>query len=102
MRRRDANGRLIPKGTSRFVLAFAYGDKARTSERGGKGGADADFSFTFRRSGGRHVRSPLHDAARGHLSAARDARPRPPCRDPGHRPLPRPSSQTDSRRRGRA
>ena len=43
LHRKDANGRLIPKGTSRFVLAFAYGEEARTSEKGAKGGADSEF-----------------------------------------------------------
>ena len=48
LHRKDSTGRLIPKGTSRFVLAFAYGEFARGSDQGAKGNADKDFTWKVR------------------------------------------------------
>ena len=45
LHRRDSNGRLIPKGTSRFVIAFAYGEEPRSSDAGAKGKADGAFTW---------------------------------------------------------
>ena len=44
LHRKDSTGRLIPKGTSRFVLAFAYGEHSRNSSEGAKGLADGAFT----------------------------------------------------------
>ena len=73
LHRKDSTGRPIPKGTSRFVVAFAYGEEARTADKGAKGLADGCFTWKVRSRAARAL--PPRARVEGALGAS--VRPRP-------------------------